>query len=76
IMLDVGEEDEDQSTWVAIQKDGTPVGHMTHKAWSYRLDRMIGYALVAVEARAGDTVRVMRKGGAVDAALVALPFRI
>ncbi|MEL6265498.1 MAG: glycine cleavage system protein T, partial [Pseudomonadota bacterium] len=30
IMLDVGEEDEDQSTWVAIQKDGTPVGHMTH----------------------------------------------
>ena len=49
---------------------------MTHKAWSYRLRRMIGYALVSLDARAGDVVEVSRDGGRIEGTLVPLPFRI
>ncbi|MEM1045242.1 MAG: glycine cleavage T C-terminal barrel domain-containing protein [Pseudomonadota bacterium] len=76
IMLDVAEEDEDQSIWQDIEKDGRVVGHMTHKAWSYRLKSMIGYALVSVEARPGDDVQVRREDKGVRGRLVTLPFKI
>ncbi|MEM8820381.1 MAG: glycine cleavage T C-terminal barrel domain-containing protein [Pseudomonadota bacterium] len=75
IMLDAEEEDEDQSIWLDIEKDGTAVGKMTHKAWSYRLKRMIGYALVSVEVRPGDEVVVLRNGARVTGMLVELPFK-
>lgn len=70
------EETEDQSIWLDILKDGKVVGNMTHKAWSYRLGRMIGYALVSVDARAGDVVEVSNDGGRIEGTLVPLPFRI
>jgi len=74
IMLGDKEEHEDQSIRLDIEKNGRKVGHMTHKAWSYRLKRMIGYALISVEARIGDEVQVLKEGRYVDGELVSLPF--
>ncbi|MEM9139498.1 MAG: glycine cleavage T C-terminal barrel domain-containing protein [Pseudomonadota bacterium] len=76
IILDGGQEDEDQSIKLAIEKDGHPIGHMTHKAWSYRLRRMIGYALVSVDAADGDSVHVIRGGERINGHLTGLPFQI
>ena len=49
IVLDMPEEPEQQATWLPLEMNGVPIGHMTHQAWSYRLKRMIGYALVSIE---------------------------
>ncbi|MEM6634743.1 MAG: glycine cleavage T C-terminal barrel domain-containing protein [Pseudomonadota bacterium] len=76
VMLEGGEEREDQGIWLPIEKDGKSIGHMTHKAWSYRLQRMIGYALVSVDAGLGATVQVLRPGGPAHGTLVDLPFKI
>ncbi|MEL6205332.1 MAG: glycine cleavage T C-terminal barrel domain-containing protein [Pseudomonadota bacterium] len=76
IVLEGAEENEDQSIWLDIEREGAPVGHMTHKAWSYRLERMIGYALVSVAARPGDDVEVIREDARVRGTLVELPFKI
>ncbi len=76
IMLGDQEEADDPSLRLPIEKAGVIVGHMTHKAWSYRLKRMIGYALVSVEARAGDAVEVLRDGARLPGQLTELPFKI
>ncbi|MEM1076367.1 MAG: glycine cleavage T C-terminal barrel domain-containing protein [Pseudomonadota bacterium] len=76
IMLNSAEEDEDQSIWLDIAKNGVVIGHMTHKAWSYRLQHMIGYALVSREAQPGDAVQVMTETGPVGGQLVDVPFSI
>lgn len=76
IILEGAEENEDQSIWLDTHKDGKAIGHMTHKAWSYRLKRMIGYALVSVEAQVGDTVQVKKDGGLVAGQLCDLPFDV
>ena len=76
IVLGDEEEKEDQSIRLDIVKEGKVIGHMTHKAWSYRLERMIGYALVSVNVQPGDTVEVIKDGGRVEGTLAALPFRI
>ena len=76
IILKGGEENEDQSIWLDIVKDGAVVGHMTHTAWSYRMKRMIGYALVSVEMQPGAAVQVMRDNRPVDGQLSEVPFRI
>ena len=47
---------------------------MTNCVWSPRLKANIGYALVAVEAQAGDMVEIMRPAGVTAARLVELPF--
>ncbi|MEM1360729.1 MAG: glycine cleavage T C-terminal barrel domain-containing protein [Pseudomonadota bacterium] len=74
IILEGREEDEDQSIWLDIKKDGTVIGHMTHKAWSYRLKRMIGYALVSIDAQPGDAVQVTKDNCPVGAELTKIPF--
>ncbi|MEM9781430.1 MAG: glycine cleavage T C-terminal barrel domain-containing protein [Pseudomonadota bacterium] len=76
IVLQGGEEKDDPSIWLTILSAGKPIGHMTHKAWSYRLKRMIGYALVSVEAVPGDPVEVVTETGPIRAELVALPFKV
>ena len=76
IILDGSEENEDQSIWLDIVKDGAFIGHMTHKAWSYRLKRMIGYALVSVDAQPGDAVQVLKDSGPVQAKLADVPFKM
>lgn len=76
ILLDGGYEDEDQSIWLDIEKDGTVLGQMTHKAWSYRLNRMIGFALVSIEAKPGDAVEVRGDGKRIEGRLTELPFMV
>lgn len=76
IILEGPEETEDQSIWQNIEKDGKLVGHMTHKAWSYRMKRMIGYALVTVDVQPGDTVQVIRDTGPVSGRLCEVPFQV
>ncbi len=58
----------------AIRLRGANVGVMTNCVWSPRLKANIGYALVAVEAQAGDMVEIMRPAGVTAARLVELPF--
>ncbi len=74
IVLDGPQEDENQSVWLELEKNGSVVGHMSHKAWSYRLERMIGYALVETTVGAGDVVDV--KDGERRGTLVDLPFKL
>ncbi|MEM6481568.1 MAG: glycine cleavage T C-terminal barrel domain-containing protein, partial [Pseudomonadota bacterium] len=76
ILLEGDEEDEDQSIRLVIEKDGRAVGHMTHKAWSYRLKRMIGYALVSVDVCEGENVEVIEANQRRTGKLVSLPFSI
>ncbi len=47
---------------------------MTNIAWSYRLKRNIGFALVSVDAKPGDEVSVMKNGVEIAARLCDLPF--
>ncbi|MEM7361027.1 MAG: glycine cleavage T C-terminal barrel domain-containing protein [Pseudomonadota bacterium] len=74
IILDLGQEDELQAIWLDIEKKGEFVGKMTHKAWSYKLERMIGYALVTTETKPGDEVEVLRGLVRIKGKLVDLPF--
>lgn len=76
IILGEEEENEDQSICLEIEKDGFVVGHMTHKAWSYRLHRMIGFALVSIQAQPGDQVQVIKESTRIDGTLTSLPFEI
>jgi glycine cleavage system aminomethyltransferase T len=57
-----------------IRLNGAAIGMMTNCVWSPRLQANIGYALVTIEAKTGQSVEVMRDKGAVLATLVALPF--
>lgn len=74
IILGDTEESEDQSIWLPIEQDGRSVGHMTHKAWSYRLKRMIGYALVEVEVQPGAAVHVLDGANRREGVLCDIPF--
>lgn len=74
LILDGPEEHENQGIWLPIKKDGTQIGHLTHKAWSYRLKKMIGYALVSLDAGPGDSVLVLDQDEATKGQLCALPF--
>ena len=60
--------------WSDIELDGRKVGDLTNCAWSRRLNRNIGFALVSVSAKPGDPVEVRIGGRRVPAALVELPF--
>ena len=57
-----------------IHHKGRKLGMMTNCVWSPRLAANIGYALISVDARAGEVVQIMRDSGPVDARLVNLPF--
>lgn len=76
ILLEGSEESKKLSTWPEIVKDGNVIGHMTNEAWSYRLKRRLGYALVSVEAQPGDTVFVMKDGARITCQLTEMPFKI
>ncbi len=60
--------------WCDIVKGGVKVGDLTNGTWSYRLQRNIGFGLVAAHCRPDDEVEVALSEGAVAAKLVALPF--
>ena len=54
--------------------DGMKVGDLTNIIWSYRLKANIGFGLLSVEVKAGDTVTVALATGLTSAKLVELPF--
>ncbi|MGL6208780.1 MAG: glycine cleavage T C-terminal barrel domain-containing protein [Paracoccaceae bacterium] len=57
-----------------LSLDGKPVGKMTNGVWSPRMKANIGYALIAADVSAGQSVTVHRATGPVTAKLVELPF--
>jgi glycine cleavage system aminomethyltransferase T len=60
--------------WTEIRLDDSWIGDMTNCAWSYRMQRNIGFALVLRRAVPGDRVTVLRKMGPVEGVLCELPF--
>ncbi|MEM6463301.1 MAG: glycine cleavage T C-terminal barrel domain-containing protein [Pseudomonadota bacterium] len=76
VLLDGPEEHENQGIWLSIVKDGVQIGYLTHKAWSYRLKKMIGYALVTIDGQPGDFVQVIDQYDFASGELTTLPFHI
>jgi glycine cleavage system aminomethyltransferase T len=74
IVLDTSEPAASAFTWSAIERDGQRLGDMTTCAWSYRMTKNIGFALVSTSAGPGDRVRVVRDSGPVEGTLCELPF--
>ena len=60
--------------WHAIEQDGRRVGSLTNCAWSYRLRRNIGFALISRECQAGQRVTVVKDGQPLAGTLQELPF--
>lgn len=60
--------------WETIHQNGEKVGDMTNCVWSPRLEQNIGYALISVELKPGEVVKVQRPSGTVNAELCELPF--
>jgi glycine cleavage system aminomethyltransferase T len=61
-------------SWHAILTGGRKVGDLTNCAWSYRMQRNIGFALISTACKAGDRVEVAKEGRAIPGVLTALPF--
>ena len=60
--------------WYDILADGHKVGDMTNGIWSRRLERNIGFALIAQEFSPGDAVQVVKESRHIPASLTELPF--
>jgi aminomethyltransferase len=60
--------------WHSIYKNGVKVGDLTNCAWSYRLKKNIGFALISTQCVRGDTVDVIKDGKSVRGTLCELPF--
>lgn len=60
--------------WHAIESGGRKVGDMTNGIWSYRLQRNIGFGLVARACAPGTRAEVLKDGKRIGAELVELPF--
>jgi aminomethyltransferase len=60
--------------WHSIHKNGVRVGDLTNCAWSYRLKKNIGFALISTQCVTGDTVDVIKDGKSVRGTLCELPF--
>lgn len=76
VILDSDYEDENQAERLEILKDDTVIGELTHRAWSYRLQRMIGYGLVTKQVDVGDKVDINYRNEPVSATLSSIPFAI
>jgi len=60
--------------WHSILKNGQEVGQLTNCVWSYRLNRNIGFALIARHCAEGDRVDVVKEGQTLSGTLKKLPF--
>ena len=60
--------------WAPVTRDGTKIGDITCSTYSPRLQANIGFALVARDAQAGDTVSITLPDTEVTARLTELPF--
>ena len=61
-------------SWNDIRKDGLKVGDMTTCAWSYRMKKNIGFALISTRCKAGDAIEVVRQDKVIAGTLTELPF--
>ncbi|MBT5798749.1 MAG: glycine cleavage system protein T [Alphaproteobacteria bacterium] len=60
--------------WMPITHKEKQVGSLTNRTWSYKLERVIGFALVSREVVAGDHIMIETEAGLKEAKLVDLPF--
>ncbi len=60
--------------WHPIYRNGQKVGDLTNCAWSYRLKRNIGFALISRSCSSGETVDVIKDGKQLRGTLSELPF--
>lgn len=74
VVLDGGEPLKPAFGWSAITKDGQRVGDLTNGVFSYRLQKNIGFALIAASCRIGDRVEVHLSGGSQQGTLTDIPF--
>lgn len=61
-------------SWQDIRKEDKKVGDLTNCVWSPRMKANIGFALISVDCKPGETVVIDRPQGQVAARLVELPF--
>lgn len=74
VVLDGDKPAPSHPVWYAIEAGGRKVGDMTNGIWSYRLQRNIGFGLVARDCAAGMRVEVVKEDARIGAALTELPF--
>lgn len=74
VMLDGDEPTQLGFHWHAIEVDGRRVGDLTNCAWSYRLKKNIGFALISTDCRTGSRVTVRKEGKPIGGTLQELPF--
>ena len=74
VMLDGDEPTQLGFHWHAIEVGGRRVGDLTNCAWSYRLRKNIGFALISTDCRAGSRVTVRKDGRPIEGTLQELPF--
>ncbi len=60
--------------WYDIFQKGQKVGDLTNCAWSYRLKKNIGFALISRDCKPGDSVEVLKDGKTLTGTLQELPF--
>jgi glycine cleavage system aminomethyltransferase T len=60
--------------WNEITCEGKKVGHLTTCAWSWRMKKNIGFALISNTCAPAERVQVMRADGPLHGVLVELPF--
>lgn len=74
LLLDDEEPQPGPVRWYDLEVEGQKVGDMTCGCWSFKFERVIGFALISVNCQPGDRVTVVRQGVPVGATLCALPF--
>jgi aminomethyltransferase len=74
LMLDTTDPVVPEFQWSRIYSDGKAVGDMTTCVFSRRLEKNIGFALVARQCKAGDRVEIMHAGQLKSGSLSELPF--
>lgn len=74
VMLEGGAPAKADFFWRDVEQEGAKIGVLTACAWSWRMQRNIGLALVSVETRPGDLVLVRRPDGDLTGTLCELPF--
>jgi len=74
VLLDGHEPTQPHFRWSAIRVEQHKVGDLTNCTWSYRLKKNIGFGLVSVQCRPGDSVMVVKDDRSIRGTLTELPF--
>jgi glycine cleavage system aminomethyltransferase T len=74
VILDAGEPVVPGFTWDPIYKDGAVVGDLTNRAFSIRMQKNLGFALIRRTCNIGDRIEVLIGGKMEPGYLTDLPF--